>query len=157
MPEINLSRVIAHEMGGLKTVEKFLRKPGNLARVQYFLSRIPKAPVEEIARDREQPRSTGWNVGLKPDVIKAVSIIRGDFIYSGIEALMLQNGHVFKTTDRRNAINGVLRGLVGTLLVVVRKGEAGKPTIYRQAVTPEAGTAEFRKRHSPSRGYGQRL
>jgi hypothetical protein len=134
MPEINPSQLIAHQIRVLKNVEKFLRKQENLECVLSILNRQPNARVEETGR--EQSRPNAWDIGLKAAVVKSLPLVRGDFIYRGVEAVMLQHGFQFQTADRRNAISGVLRELVTEgILIEVRKGMAGKPTIFRYAVT----------------------
>jgi hypothetical protein len=133
MPEINPSQVVAHQIRVFKNAEKFLRNRENFEAVRFIFSRLPTVPLQETAR--EPSRSTGWDIGLRDAVLKAIPLVRGDFIWRGVEAVMLQNGYEFNATDRRNAINGILRELVGGILVEVRKGKAGKPTVFRHAST----------------------
>lgn len=135
MPASNPSQIVARKIRVLRVLEKVFRNPENveLAKLIFPQLSTTHAPPEEAGR--EPITHSNFGMSLKPAVAKAVAGMHGDFDYHGVETVMLQNGYDFKNADRRNAINSVLRELVtkGTL-VEVRKGQAGKPTVFRNTV-----------------------
>jgi hypothetical protein len=135
VPAQNPSQVIAHQIRVLRNLQKFFRNPENVEGAKFIFSQLPSVPVQETGREQSAQPQPNFDTGLRAAVTKAISGLRGDFTYLGVETVMLQNRYEFKNTDRRNAISGILRQLAAKgVLTEVRKGMAGRPTVFRHAV-----------------------
>jgi hypothetical protein len=130
-----IDQVIADQIKALKNVQKFFRKQENMEATMAVLRQLPTIPITDTAeRDHAVRPQPNWDSGLKAAVIRAHPRVSGNFSYREVEAVMTQDRYDFKNSDRRNAINGVLRQLVADgVLIEVQKGTPGKPTIYRHA------------------------
>jgi hypothetical protein len=129
------SQIIEQQISLLKDLRKLSRRPLFLETTKLIIGQISNGSVQENGHELVPPQPN-WDTGLKTAVLVALPNVRGEFTYREVVTVMLQNGYEFQTRDPRNAVNGVLRHLVEKgALVEVRKGIAGRASVYRHAAS----------------------
>lgn len=138
MPSRNPVQIVEEHLVALRALQKIARQPIALEVMRLVVqehfapnSHATPPPANERAAER---RGAIWDTGIKEAIDKIISRVKGEFSYQEVIDELSKDRYQIASTRPRTAVGRVLRKLVDDqTIILVRKGIAGHPSIYRLA------------------------